>query len=154
MRNVRKIFLLVGCSLSTLAIMKGAIMSSETRVDKLNTYKAKLAVEVRPVDRELLMVASSPFVPSLGHVVVVEKEEEVVLTDAELLAALSEYVNPTGIFMFNGEFYLIFKEKKLENGSEMGITFNGKEYYVTISEITGSTYTVRRGDAELQLKLK
>lgn len=129
-------------------------MSSEKRIESLDAVRKLLSNEVRPVESAMLERASSPFVPNLGNVVIAEEEEEVVLSDEELLTALSDYINPTGIFMFGGEFYLIFKEKKLKIGSELRVNFNGGEYTVTISDITGSTYKVRRGESELQLKLK
>lgn len=144
--------LLFAVSLS--GVSQAAIMSAEARAESLEGIRAVLANEVRPLGDELIAEAPAPFVPDRGETVVVEEEVEVVLTEEELLAELSKYVNPTGIFMFGGEFYLIFKEKKLKVGSELGITFNGAEYSVTITEITGSTYKIRRGDSELQLKLK
>ncbi|WP_200358353.1 hypothetical protein [Pelagicoccus mobilis] len=131
-------------------------MSSEDRAEKLDTVKALVSVEVRAIEPELLDKAPSPFSRDLGLVRPEEEaaEEEIPLSDEELLQALSDYVNPTGIFMFGGEFYLVFKERKMKVGSEILIRLNGKEYTVLVTEITGSTYRIRRGDAELQLKLK
>ncbi|MDQ8186101.1 hypothetical protein [Pelagicoccus sp. SDUM812002] len=129
-------------------------MSAEDRAEKLGEIRKLLSDSVRPIDESLVEKAPSPFVPDSGKKVVVEEKVEVVLTDEELLKELSNYVNPTGIFMFGGEFYLIFKEKKLKMGSGLGITYNGAEYSVNITEITGSTYKISRGDSELQLKLK
>ncbi len=130
-------------------------MSGEERSEKLDKVRSLLTNEVRPIDEALVARAPSPFVPDLGKKVAAEgNQAEVALSDEELLLELSNYVNPTGIFMFGGDFYLIFKEKKLKVGSELEVTFNDVEYNVTITEITGSTYTIRRGDSELQLKLK
>ncbi|MBD5781809.1 hypothetical protein IEN85_20075 [Pelagicoccus sp. NFK12] len=129
-------------------------MSAEARMKALDDIQETLNNKVLPIEEELIAVAPSPFVPDSGKKVVVEEEVEVVLTDEELLKELANYVNPTGIFMFGGEFYLIFKEKKLKVGSELGITYNGANYSVVITEITGSTYKISRGDSELQLKLK
>ncbi len=128
-------------------------MSAEVRAKDLNEIRNVLANEVRPIGEESEYRKLNPFVPDVPQDVV-EDHSEVVLSDDDLLVELSHYVNPTGIFMFDGDFYLIFKEKKMKVGSELGITFNGADYGVTITEITGSTYKIRRGDSELQLKLK
>jgi len=135
--------------------LEAAIMSSDARAEKLVAIRSLVSADVQVVDPDILAAAPSPFAPDLG----IEKEaeiavEQIELTDEELLAELSQYVNPTGIFMFGGEFYLIFKEKKLKVGSEIAVRFDGSDYLVEITEITGSTYRIRNGDAELQLKLK
>lgn len=150
----RKTILFVGLFLASASLAQAAIMSAETRAKNLADIRGVVINDVRPLSEEIVSTAPSPFVPDSGETIVVEEEVEIVLTEDELLAELSKYINPTGIFMFGGEFYLIFKEKKLKVGSELGIKFNGANYSVMITEITGSTYKVRRGDSELQLKLK
>lgn len=142
-------------ALVTSSSVDAAIMSSEVRAEKLGAIRALVSADVVQVEDSLLSVAPSPFSPDLG----IRSEEEpemgtLALSDDELLEALSEHVSPTGIFMFGGEFYLIFKEKRLKVGSNLDVPFDGSDYSVTITEITGSTYRIRRGDAELQLKLK
>lgn len=154
MTKVKSIVSIVACALCA-DLANAAIMSNEERTAQLEVVRELLANEVRPVGEEELAGIVNPFSADRG--VEVMKEEEVVaevLTDEELLSALSEYINPTGIFLFGGEFYLIFKEKKMKVGSKVGVVYNGVEYGVTIAEITGSTYTIKRGDSELQLKLK
>ncbi len=150
----RKTILFVGLLLASANLAQAAIMSAETRAKNLADIRGVIINDVRPLSAEIVSAAPSPFVPDSGETIVVEEEVEIVLTEDELLNELSKYINPTGIFMFGGEFYLIFKEKKLKVGSELGIKFNGASYSVMITEITGSTYKVRRGDSELQLKLK
>lgn len=129
-------------------------MSEEERAEKMDSIRTILSGEVRPIDRDLLERAPSPFIPSLGKFGPELVEDTIALTDDELLQELAQYVNPTGIFLFGGEFYLVFKENRKEVGSEIKIMYEGAEYSVTISEITGSGYTIRRGDTELQQKLK
>ncbi len=138
---------------SILGLAEGAIMSEETRLEKLQAYQDLLDNEIRPIELELLEQTPSPFQPGLGREVK-EERVEIVLTDEELLEKLSNYINPTGIFSIGGEYIIIFKEKKLKVGSEFGIAYEGKEYLVKITEITSRTYTVQRGVSELQLKLK
>lgn len=143
---------LVVCALTSHSF--SAIMSSEARAEQLKIFKEILDREVTPLEDKLFLAVSNPFVPNHGKVAAVEVEEAVVLSDEELLESLATYVNPTGIFMFGGEFYLIFNEKRLKVGSELGVKLNGVDYIVTIAEITGSTYKISRGETELQLKLK
>lgn len=134
--------------------VNGAIMSSEVRSQKLDAIRKLVSAGVVQVEEERLGVAPSPFSSDLGIMAEEVKLEELVLSDEELLEKLSNHVNPTGIFMFGGEFYLIFKEKKLKVGSELAVEIDGFEHSVKIAEITGSTYRIQKGDAELQLKLK
>lgn len=153
-----KVYFSVGvfcfCLSAFVEMSHGAIMSAEKRAESLSRIRSVIANEVRPLDEDLVSLAPNPFVPDRGEVILVEEEVQVVLTEDELLLELSKYINPTGIFMFGGEFYLIFKEKKLKVGSGLGVRFNGVDYNVSITEITGSTYKIRRGESELQLKLK
>lgn len=147
------LFLAAACS--CFAVGHGAIMSEDERAEKMDAIRAILNGDVRPVEKGLLESAPSPFIPSLGKFEASEGvKERVALTGDELLRELSKYVNPTGIFLFGGDFYLVFKENRKEVGSEIKIMYEGTEYSVTISEITGSSYVIRRGDSELQLKLK
>ncbi len=154
MKEYRKICFVFSVLFVLSNVSHAAIMSAEMRAESLDEIRNVLANKVRPIDEETASRKLNPFVPDSGKQVVVEDDVEVVLSDDELLLELSNYVNPTGIFMFGGEFYLVFKEKKLKVGSEFGIKFNGTDYGVTVTEITGSTYKIRRGDSELQLKLK
>lgn len=134
---------------------ESAIMSSEVRTEKLDAIRSLVSASVIPVEDSLLSLAPSPFAHDRGiRDEEAEETEKVVLSDEDLLQAISASVNPTGIFMFGGEFYLIFKEKRLKDGSSIAVTYEGAEYNLQISEITGSSYRVRLGDAELQLKLK
>lgn len=135
-------------------LVSSAIMDADVRREKLDTIHALISNEIKPVESELISVAQHPFIPGRGIVEEAPVREVVVMSEDELLAALSEYINPTGIFMFGGEFYLVFKESKLKVGSEIRLTFNGEQYVVIISEITGSSYAIKRGDAELQMKFK
>lgn len=139
-------------SLAQLA--SAAIMDADVRREKLDTIHELISNEVRPVEEDLISLALHPFVPDKGKKVEAPAEKVVVMSEDELLVALSEYINPTGIFMFGGEFYLVFTEKKLKVGSEIKVTYNGEEYVVVVSQITGSSYAIKRGDAELQMKFR
>lgn len=142
-------------SIAPFEAARGAIMSGEERAKQLEAVGLVLRGNVQPIEVELLEKAPSPFTPNLGLAAAKQAAEtEVPLSDEELMAALSQYINPTGIFLFGGEFYLVFKEDKKKVGSNVEIMYNGTKYEIIISEITGSTYTVKRGSSELQLKLK
>lgn len=132
-----------------------AIMSSEVRAEKLASIHFAVKAEVKPLERDLIDVASSPFVPDLGKLKVAEDAPEpVLLSEEELLEALSQNITPTGIFLFGGDFYLVFSEKKLKVGSALVVNLNDTDYNVTIEEITGSAYQIRLGESVIQLKLK
>ena len=157
--NTRSAISLIAIVAGVLAISSSAcasIMSGEERSEKLDSIRAILDHEVVAVEADLLGAAPDPFQPNHG---LVEREEITAvasgnLSDEELLAKLVEYIKPTGTFAFGGEYYLVFKEKKVKTGSEIGVVYNGTEYKVLISDVTGSTYTASYGDSELQLKLK
>lgn len=144
---------LVG-SLLMAASVSAQILSEDERQKQIEAVEALLANEVRPIEPDLLRHASRPFSPDRGVVIAEKVETKEVLSDEQRLRALAEYISPTGIFLFGGEFYLIFKENKKKVGSTIGVFYNGVEYEVTIADITSTTYTVRLGDSELQLKLK
>lgn len=156
MRNMLKLVFIVTV-VNVFAVCASAqIMSNEVRAKKVSDATELLNNKVKPIDADRFAHAVSPFTSDLGKVNVakVESVAEENLTDGELLNVLSGYVNPTGIFLFGGDFYLIFKEKKLKVGSALDIVYKGNEYTVTVAEITGSTYTLQYGESELQLKLK
>ncbi|MDQ8201661.1 hypothetical protein [Pelagicoccus sp. SDUM812003] len=136
--------------------LHGQILSIESRQEKLDTMKALLGKTVVPVEADALGYAVNPFNSEQTGLVEEEVEAEVAvdLSDKDLLQALSQYINPTGIFLFGGEFYLIFKERKMNVGTRFNVLYKGNQYAVTVTEINSSSYSVRYGEAELQLKLK
>lgn len=144
----------LACLFLMATSVSAAILSEEERQEQIRIVQALLANEVRPIESELLERGVRPFSPDRGAVLVEKVEAREVLTDEQRLRALSEYISPTGIFLFGGEFYLIFKENKKKVGSKVGVFYDGVEYEVTIADITSTTYTVKLGDSELQLKLK
>lgn len=155
MKNLLKLVLSVLAMQVICSVATAQILSIETREEKLDIFKQLLGKEVIPVEAEMLGYAVHPFNPDQTSLEVEVKEEEIVsLSDTELLQELTQFINPTGIFLFGGEFYLIFKERKMNVGTRFNVVYRGKEYTVTISEINSSDYTVRYGEAELQLKLK
>lgn len=132
-----------------------AIMSGEKRSEKIIAARSLLSNQVAVVDVDLLARAPSPFSRNLGNdIEVVEDVARPSLTRDELLLAVSGQIKPTGIFMFGGEYYLIFKEKKFKTGSRMKTTYDNIEYIVEITKITRNAYQVQLGGSKLQLKLK
>ena len=140
---------------ATLAtVCDAAIMSGEERAAKLEAAQSLLLNQVRPVEQALLAKARDPFAPGLGNEVEEQKIAVAALSDDELLPVLAQSINPTGIFAIGGDYYLIFKEKRIKAGAPMPILYNGTEYNVMVTDITGTSYTVKLGNSELQLKLK
>lgn len=154
--NLRLITLIASAAafLAGFVDLQGAIMSPEERDAELEKVRLLLANSVATIDDGQLAKAPNPFAPDLGLVAEKKKESVVELSDEEMLQRLSAHINPTGIFVFGDEYYLVFKEKKVQAGSDHGITYNNKEYIITITDINRSAYVVRYGDSELQLKLK
>ena len=72
----------------------------------------------------------------------------------ELIPLLAENVNPTGIFAIGGEYYLMFKEEKVKAGGVLPIMYQEKEYNLEIVSVFRNAYSLRLGDAELEIKLK
>jgi len=132
-------------------------MSKEERVASLELAHALIDRAVKPVEPERLALAPAPFSPDLGIKRVADEgpaaARSTVAPD-ELLPKLASQLKPTGIFAFGGEYYLVFKEKKVKAGSEVAVPYENNEYTVVISEISHARYTVSYGGSELQLKLK
>jgi len=157
----RSEFLVVSAALAASFAFEASasIMDSEAREKKLQVVLDLVSSEVREVDAGMLAVAADPFEPrrpepEAEEEEVLEEPEEATLSGRELLLELSRNINPTGIFYFGGEYYLVFKEKKKQVGSEIETSYGGSDYSVTVSRIAGSSYSIRLGDAELQIKLK
>ena len=146
--------IIIGALFLTAAPAFANIMSGEEREEKLAAIRDLLANEVRVVDAGLLALAPNPFVPNRGVAVKEEEKEAIVLSDDQLLGELAKFIKPTGTFVFGGEPYLVFNESRFGRGSQLPIVYENKEYNVTITNISGSGYAIRFGDAELQLKLK
>lgn len=133
----------------------GAILDGDERQRKIDAAVNILGREVKQVAPETIKEIGNPLVVKVG------KSEEmargaglVARSPEELLPLLAQRVKPTGAFAVNGDYYLMFTEKKLRAGSEVSVDFQSKEYKLTITNITHRDYTLRLGDAEIQLKLK
>lgn len=133
------------------------IMSKEERSQAFALARSLVDRSVKPVEADRLALAPAPFSKNLGIQKAVEEGPEatrVVAAPADLLPRLANQLKPTGIFVFGGEYYLVFKEKKVKAGAAVAVPYENNEYTVVISDIRHTHYTVTYGGSELQLKLK
>lgn len=133
------------------------IMSKEERAQAFELARSLVDRSVAPVEADRLALAPAPFSRNLGiEKAVAENPRSArsVVSPADLLPKLAHQLNPTGIFVFGGEYYLVFKEKKVKAGAAVAVPYENNEYTVVISDIRHTHYTVAYGGSELQLKLK
>ena len=135
----------------------GAISSPADRLAQLEIVKGVISKEVVPLVVEEGELLRNPFNRELAKTVkaeVQQQEEEETKSPENLLQTLSESINPTGIFAINGEYYLMFKEKRLKAGSIIDVDYEGRTYQVSIDRVMSNAYSLRMGDARIQQKLK
>ena len=88
-------------------------------------------------------------------IVMEEKKAEVVLeTPEQIFPVISEEINPTGIFAINGEYYLMFKEKRLKAGDTIYVSHGEREYEVSLDRVSSKDYTISFRGITIQQKLK
>jgi hypothetical protein len=76
-------------------------------------------------------------------------------SDIEVLqVAADTHINPTGIMMVDGEYYMLLNGKRHKTGAQLPITMDGIVYTITISAIEGKSYSLRLNEHELRRQLK
>lgn len=147
-------------SLSALALILAfvtigysAVKSPEERKEKIELSKRLLDRKVVLLNEETIALLGDPFSVSLKVVeaiVVAEKS----LSAQELMPILAKSVKPTGIFAIGEEYYLMFKESKVKSGGFVPVKYQNVEYNLEIVNVLLNRYSLRFGDAEVEIKLK
>lgn len=151
--NIR-ITALLALFVGVMGIAQGQIMSEEARAQKLEVSRNLLNRNVALVEKELIAKAPNPFSRGLGIAVEVVVEEVEAISGDELIKELGRQINPTGVFMFNGEYLLIFRERRARVGDMIPVMYQGEQYQIIISEISSASYKIQYDGLELQQKLK
>ncbi|MDE0767563.1 MAG: hypothetical protein OSB19_04170 [Opitutaceae bacterium] len=139
--------------LAFATISYSAVKSPEERKDKIELSKRLLDRKIVLLTEETITLVGDPFSVSLKVVegiVVVEES----LSAQELMPILARNVKPTGIFAIGGEYYLMFKEMKIKSGGSVPVKYQNVEYNLEIVNILRNGYSLRFGDAEVEIKLK
>ena len=139
--------------LAFATISYSAVKSPEERKDKIELSKRLLDRKIVLLTEETITLVGDPFSVSLKVVegiVVVEES----LSAQELMPILARNVKPTGIFAIGGEYYLMFKEMKIKSGGSVPVKYQNVEYNLEIVNILRNGFSLRFGDAEVEIKLK
>lgn len=140
--------------LGNTTTLVSAVLSGEERALVLSRGEAIVSMEIRSIDPSLIKEIGNPFTAPLIPEPVVEKNKvEAPESASEVLATLSNRIKPTGVFSLGGSFILMFKETRKRVGDVMNVPYGDKEYNLVISDIQGTSYTLKYKDAELQIKL-
>jgi hypothetical protein len=92
---------------------------------------------------------SNPFFRTAPEVVVAHVEEAPVpagLSGPELLSQLSSKIPSTGTLVFGGNTMLLLGSKRVKIGEKIIVSRDGKDYELTLSGVTSTTYTVKMGE--------
>ena len=70
-------------------------------------------------------------------------------SDSEILREIASRITPSGMVLFDGEPYLLFREKRLKVGDHLTITFEGTDYVVVITAIGETSFKIRLNREEI-----
>jgi len=77
-----------------------------------------------------------------------------VLTEKDILTAISEKVTPSGTATLGGEQVLLIRQKKIKKGDRLSISFEGQVYEVEITDIQRTTFSLRLNHTEITRPIK
>jgi hypothetical protein len=140
--------------LMSATISYSAVKSPEERKEKIELSEKLLDRKIVLLNEETIAVLGDPFSvsPIVEEEVIVEVEKN--LSAQELMPVLAKSVNPTGIFSIGGEYYLMFKEMRVKSGGSVPVKYQDVEYNLEIVNVLRNGYSLRYGDAEVEIKLK
>ncbi len=67
------------------------------------------------------------------------------LSGPELLSQLASTIPSTGTLVFGGNAMLLLGPKKIKVGEKIPVSFEGKDYQLTLTAVTPTTFTVQLG---------
>jgi hypothetical protein len=70
-------------------------------------------------------------------------------SDREILEEIASRITPSGMVLFDGQPFLLFREKRLKVGDDLTITFEGTDYVVVISAIDQNSFKLRLNREEI-----
>lgn len=153
-RNKRILTVMLGALLWGCSVY-GVVRPVDERKEIIDTAKELLDRKVRPVERATVEKIGNPFVMVVVEEAVEEEiNEEIPLSNSELVEILADFLKPNGIMALGGDYYLIFEERKVKTGHSIPVNYDGKKYKLTIDSIERNAYTIRLADAVLRIKLK
>jgi len=77
-----------------------------------------------------------------------------VLSEKDLLLAISEKIIPSGTATLGGEQVLLIRQKKIKKGDRLSISFDGQNYEVEITDIQRTTFSIRLNRTEVSRPIK
>jgi hypothetical protein len=106
-------------------------------------------------EREKLIVsdkgAPDPFIGKVEEVAAPDPSLEApvvkaVINEAELLQNLASRISARGTAIMGTDKFLLLSQKRLKVGDSTIINFEGRDYEVWLSDVTSTTFTIRRND--------
>jgi hypothetical protein len=95
--------------------------------------------------------APDPFIGKVAPVVAEVAVEaapvpEKVINEVELLRNLASQISARGTAILGEDRFLLLSQKRLKVGESFIISFNGNDYEVVLSDLTSTTFTIKRND--------
>lgn len=78
----------------------------------------------------------------------------IAVSDKDLLARISQRLNPSGSTVFNGENYLMFPGKRLRKGDMFVVSYEGRDFELEITDIQRTTFSLRYNTSEITRSIK
>lgn len=118
----------------------------KARLDKIvsDEVPARKAALMRQLEIAAVAVTQAPESPP---------EEDEVRTPAEILAAASRSLRPTGVAFLGNEYHIMLDGRRMKAGQTLKVTLD-REYTVTLSAVSKNSYTLSLGDDTLVVPLE
>ena len=75
-------------------------------------------------------------------------------TDHDVLQSIAAKIKPSGAAIIGGQPLLLLSQKKVKVGDVLTINFDGADYLIEVTRITGNAFTIRLNSEELTRPIK
>lgn len=120
----------------------------DTRVAVVTAVKKVMESRGNPAE-----ISEDSISPFTGKVRAAEPEPDysnlpvpVGLSGPELLSQLAGKIPSTGTLVFGGNALLLIGPKRVKIGETIAVNHDGKDYQLTLTAVTSTTFTVKLGD--------
>lgn len=147
-------FLFLGCFLAILPLLKAEnldlIVPSNVRQEVIGEAEQ---YSQYPQNLEVLDCSAVHFKFLAKDALVTTAAEEPVLdtktlTPDAILNEASAFLNPRGVMMRKGMYYIVLPKKPVPVGTRLKISLNGVIYIIVVSEVSPKAYTLQYQDVK------